>query len=43
MRDVLQVLRRRAPGVHVYLANVHGFQPTKLMFAWMETEPKESH
>jgi Ni/Fe-hydrogenase 1 B-type cytochrome subunit len=29
--------------IHVYLANVHGFAPTKLMFAWVETEPKESH
>jgi len=27
--------------VHAYLANVHGIQPTKLMFAWIETEPKE--
>lgn len=30
--------------VHAYLANVHGIQPTKLMFAWIETPAKgEAH
>ncbi len=27
--------------VHVYLANIHGVAPTKLMFAWIETPAKD--
>jgi Ni/Fe-hydrogenase 1 B-type cytochrome subunit len=27
--------------IHAYLANVHGFEPTKLMFAWIETVPED--
>jgi Ni/Fe-hydrogenase 1 B-type cytochrome subunit len=27
--------------VHAYLANIHGIAPTKIMFAWVESEPKK--
>jgi Ni/Fe-hydrogenase 1 B-type cytochrome subunit len=27
--------------IHAYLANVHGFEPSKLMFMWAETEGEE--